>query len=45
MSKFGGVLKRIKNFANKKNDKNKFRIYNDPKVIDPSYNLRQRFIK
>ena len=35
MSKFGGILKRIKQFINL--DNNKYRIHNDPSLLDPYY--------
>ena len=35
MGKFSGLLKRVKNFFT--NDKNIFRIYNDPSLLDPYY--------
>lgn len=40
MGKFGGLLKRIKNFFNK-DDKNKYFHYNDPDLIDPGRRFRE----
>ena len=40
MGKFGGILKRIKDFFNK-DDKNKYLIYNDPNLIDPGRKFRE----
>ena len=37
MGKFSGLLKRVKNFFT--NDKNKFRIYNEPSKLDPYYGI------
>jgi hypothetical protein len=42
MSKFGGILKRIKFFD--KNDK-RLRLYNDPNLIDPGRHLREMLTK
>ena len=37
MGKFSGLLKRVKNFFI--DDKNKYRIRNDPRLLDPYYGI------